>query len=255
MKAVIGMLVALAALLSPATVRADDQFALLVIATPSTYHYEYIPVARDSIERLARLHGFGVTWTHDPAAFDGDLGRYAAILFLNTPPEQLNEEQRRHFEAYIRAGGNAMVVHRAAIVPPAAWPWFERLVGRSFVNHPMLQTGVVTVADPGFPAAFGLPARWIWSDEFYVTADPFRIAIHPVLKVDETSYDPLRIWPGQVGLRMGADHPEAWYHEYDGGRVFVTLLGHQAEMYRDERYLQHLLGGIYWTATGRGRPR
>ena len=243
--------VAVAAL--PAMAAAEDQFRVLVIATPSTYHYEYIPVARDNLERVARLHSFALEWTSDPARFDGDLSGFAAILFLNTPPERLSASQRTRFEAYMRAGGNAMVVHRAAIVPKDEWPWFEKLVGRSFVNHPKVQTGVVTVADPGFPAAFGLPSRWIWSDEFYVTANPYRIAIDPVLRVDESSYDPTLIWPGQVGHRMGPDHPEAWHHRYEQGRVFVTLLGHQADMYRDERYLQHLLGGLYWTATGRGQ--
>ena len=90
---------------------------------------------------------------------------------------------------------------------------------------------------------------------FYVTSNPYRITINPVLKVDEASYDPAKIWPGQVGKRMGGDHPEAWFQQYEKGRVFVTLLWHNVEMYRDERYLQHLLGGIYWTATGLGRQR
>lgn len=255
MKAVVRVLAALFWVFMPSPGAAENQFNLLVIATPSKYHYEYIPVARDSLERLARLHSFGVTWTNDPAVFDGDLRQYAAVMFLNTPAEQLNEAQRRHFEDYIRAGGNAMVVHRAAIVPTNAWPWYEKLVGRSFINHPMIQTGVISVADKGFPAAFGLPEHWLWSDEFYVTDNPYRVTINPVLKVDEASYDPTRIWPGQVGKRMGGDHPEAWYHRYEGGRVFVTLLGHNADMYRDERYLQHLLGGIYWTATGLGQQR
>lgn len=253
MKAIVRLLAALLWLFSPSASWAEDQFKVLVIATPSKYHYEYIPVARESLERLARLHAFGITWTNDPAVFDGDLHQYAAVVFLNTPAEQLTAAQRRHFEDYMRAGGNAMVVHRAAIIPPNAWPWYEKLVGRSFVNHPMIQTAVVTVADKGFPATFGIPERWIWSDEFYVTANPYDIRIDPVLKVEEASYDPSRIWPGQIGKRMGEDHPEAWFRPYEKGRVFVTLLGHTPEMYRDERYLQHLLGGIYWTATGLGR--
>ncbi|TPG54678.1 ThuA domain-containing protein [Sphingomonas glacialis] len=237
----------------PATTWAEDQFKVLVIATPSKYHYEYIPVARESLERLARLHAFGITWTSDPGVFDSDLHQYAAVVFLNTPAEQLSEAQRAHFEDYMRTGGNAMVVHRAAIIPPKAWPWYEKLVGRSFINHPMIQTAVVTVADKAFPATFGVPDRWIWSDEFYVTANPYDVRINPVLRVDEASYDPTRIWPGQVRKRMGEDHPEAWFRDYEKGRVFVTLLGHTPDMYRDERYLQHLLGGIYWTATGLGR--
>ena len=248
-------LAGLLGIFAPTAGWAEDQFQLLVIATPSKYHYEYIPVARDSLEWMAKLHAFGVTWTSDPAVFDGDLHRYAAVMFLNTPAEQLSESQRRHFKEYVRAGGNVVVVHRAAIIPPNAWPWYEKLVGRSFVNHPMIQTGVLNVSDKSFPATFGLPEHWIWSDEFYVTSNPHRISINTVLRVDESSYDPTRIWPGQVGRRMGPDHPEAWYQHYEKGRVFVTLLGHNVEMYRDDRYLQHLLGGIYWAATGLGQQR
>lgn len=255
MSRVLRALVALAALLLPMVARAYPQFTLLVIAAPSKYHYEYIPVARESLEKLGRLHAFAVDWQKDGAPLDGDLTRYAAILLLNTPADDFTPTQRAGLERYLQAGGNAVVVHRAAIIPSGAWPWYERLVGRSFVNHPMIQTAVVNVLDKGFPAAFGLPDHWLWSDEFYVTTNPFDIAIHRVLGVDEASYDPTRIWPGQVGHRMGKDHPEAWFHRYEKGRVFVTLLGHEAEMYRDDRYLQHLLGGIYWAATGLGEQR
>lgn len=255
MKAIVRALVTLFLSLLPAAAWADDQFKLLVIATPSKYHYEYIPVARENLERIAKLHSFGVTFTADPAVFDGDLTPYAAVMFLNTPAEQLTETQRRHFEEYMRAGGNAIVVHRAAIIPDKAWPWYEKMVGRSFVNHPLVQTAVIDVVDRSFPAAFGLPDHWIWSDEYYVTTNPFGVTINPVLNVDEASYDPTKIFPGQIGKPMGKDHPESWYAHYEKGRVFVSLLGHNLEMYRDERYLQHLLGGIYWAATGLGQKR
>jgi type 1 glutamine amidotransferase len=258
MRAIRALLVLIAAtfatLAFPASAWADPQYRLLVLAIPNKYHYEYIPIARDSLEHLARLHDFELTYTNDPATFEGDLKRYAAVMFLNTPGEELNPAQRRNFENYMREGGNAIVVHRAAIAKPGDWPWYEKLVGRSFVNHPMFQTGVVTPADPGFPATFGLPHRWIWSDEFYVTTNPHGVKVESVLRVDETSYDPTRIWPGQVAKAMG-DHPVAWQHQYEKGRVFVTTLGHNGEAYRDPQYLAHLMGGIYWAATGLGQQR
>ena len=246
---------ALMVMLAPLSARAESQFRLLVLAVPNTYHYEYIPIARDSLERLAKLHSFDFTWTNKAESFDGDLSRYAAILFLNSPGDQLNAAQRANFEAYMRGGGNAMIVHRAAITPPGEWPFYERLVGRRVGVHPKLQTGVVTVRDTSFPATFGVPARWIWSDEFYVTTNPYDVSIIPVLDVDESSYDPTLIWPGQVSKPMGKNHPVAWHHVYEKGRVFVTTLGHNGEMYRDPAYLTHLMGGIYWTATGRGAAR
>ncbi len=249
------LLAMLLALIFAPVALAQSQYRLLVLSIPNTYHYEYIPVARDSLERLAKLHAFEFTWANRTDVFDGDLSQYAAVMFLNTPGEELNPAQRRKFEDYMRAGGNAIVVHRAAITPPGQWTWYETMVGRSFVIHPMLQTGVVTVADRGFPASFGVPDRWIWSDEYYVLSNPHDVRINPVLKVDESSYDPTKIWPGQVSRPMGEDHPVAWYHHHEKGRVFVTTLGHDVEMYRDPNYLAHLMGGIYWAATGRGQQR
>ena len=234
---------------------ADNQFKLLVLAIPNKYHYEYIPIARDSLERLAKLHAFELVWTNKTQVFEGDLRQYAAVMFLNTPGEELNPAQRARFEEYMRGGGNAIVVHRAAITPADNWPWYEKLVGRRVGVHPMLQTGVVTTVDKGFPATYGLPERWIWSDEFYVTTNPYNVKINPVLNVDESSYDPRKIWPGQVSEPMGKDHPIAWHHRHEQGRVFVTTLGHNGEMYRDPQYVGHLMGGIYWTATGLGQRR
>jgi uncharacterized protein len=245
--------VAVLALAAAADSLADSQFKLLVLAMPGKYHYEYIPIARDSLEKLGKLHAFDITYTHRPEAFDGDLKQYAAVMFLNTPGEELNAGQRAKFETYMKGGGNAIVVHRAAITPPNEWPFYEKLVGRRVGVHPMLQTGVVTVEDKGFPATYGLPERWIWSDEFYVTTNPYNVRIHPVLNVDESSYDPEKIWPGQVSKGMGREHPVAWYHQVEGGRVFVTTLGHNGEVYRDAQYLGHLMGGIYWAATGKGQ--
>jgi type 1 glutamine amidotransferase len=250
------MLVAGAAALSSSHAT-DTQFKLLVLAIPNKYHYEYIPIARDSLEKLARLHAFELTYANKPDVFEGDLKQYAAVMILNTQAaEELNPAQRARFEAYMREGGNAVVVHRAAITPPAGqpnhWGWYEKLVGRTFRTHPMLQTAAVDTVDARFPATYGIPARWIWSDEWYETTNPYQVAIHPVLNVDESTYDPTKIWPGQVANGMGREHPVAWWHQVDKGRVFVTLLGHNGEMYRDPQYLAHLWGGIWWAALGKG---
>lgn len=234
---------------------ADPQFKLLVLAAPNKYHFEYIPVARESFEQLGKLHAFEFTWTNQLGALEGDLTPYAAIVLMNTSGEEFSEAQRSKFEQYVRGGGNVVVVHRAMIIPPNKWPWYEKLVGRTFTIHPMLQTAVVHTVDRQFPATFGIPERWIWSDEWYEFSNPFKVAVNPVLNVDESTYDPTRIWPGQVAKGMGKEHPVSWYHRVEQGRVFVTALGHSVHMYRDPQYLSHLYGGIYWAALGKGIVR
>ncbi len=47
---------------------------------------------------------------------------------------------------------------------------------------------------------------------------------------------------------MGADHPVAWLHSYDGGRAFYTALGHTSESYSEELFLQHLTHAVEWAA-------
>lgn len=255
MKKAILCLLAWCALLSPSLATAQAQFKLLVLAAPNKYHYEYIPVARESFEKLGKLHNFEFTWTNQLGALEGDLKPYAAIVLMNTSGEEFSEAQRRKFEDYVKGGGNVAMVHRAIIIPADKWPWYEKLVGRSFRIHPIVQSAVVHTLDSKFPATFGLPARWIWSDEWYELTNPHDVAINTVLGVDESTYDPTRIWPGQVARGMGRDHPVAWHHNVGGARVFVTSLGHSVHMYQDPQYLSHLYGGIWWAATGKGQVK
>ncbi len=232
---------------------AQGQFKVLVVAIPNKYHHDYAVVAKPQFERLSQTHAFDLTWSWNTTPFDGDLSQYATIVLLNTPGDELVGEQRGRLEAYVRGGGGVVAVHRALIFnPPGEWPWFERLVGRKFRIHPIVQTATVRVEDASFPATFGLPARWVWTDEWYEFEAPLVTGMRTVLSVDESTYDPTRIWPGQVAHGMGADHPVAWYHHYDGGRVFVTALGHTPALYDDRLYLEHLYGGIWWAATGKG---
>ena len=147
-------------------------------------------------------------------------------------------EGQRHGDA---AGGNAVIVHRAIISKPGVWPWYEKLVGRSFKIHPMLQSAVVHTVDASHPATFGLPARWIWSDERYEFTNPHGVTINPILKVDERSYDPTKIWPGQTATGAGRRPPRGLVPHLRERPRFVTALGHNAEMYKDPTYL-----GLLW---------
>ena len=250
MKSLVVPLLAAAAFLSrPA--RGQTQFEILVLAVPEKWHRDCIPVARQSFEQLAQHHQFGLTWAADAAALEGDLTRFAAIVFLNTPGEALNPAQRAAFEAYVHRGGGFVGVHMA-VATKREWPWYERLAGRSFRIHPQVQTAVLRVTDRNFPATMPVPEAWVWTDEWYEFDEALVPDLRVVLTVDETTYDPTRIWPGQVAKGMGACHPIAWYHAFEGGRSFVTALGHMPELYRDPIFLAHLYGGIYWAATGRG---
>jgi len=63
--------------------------------------------------------------------------------------------------------------------------------------------------------------------------------LHILMTIDEKSYE---------GGEMGASHPMAWYHKFDGGKAFYTELGHTNESYEDPLFLIHILGGIQYAA-------
>ena len=165
------LLLCLATLL-PCIARAQDQFKVLVVATPNRYHHDYTVVAKPQFERMAQRHGVDLTWSWNSAPFDGDLSPYAAIVLLNTPGDELKAAQRTNFETYVRKGGGVVAVHRTLIFnPPGEWPRFERLIGRTFRIHPMVQTATVRVEDG---AAYG-------EAETNTTVRAWRVATPPEL--------------------------------------------------------------------------
>jgi hypothetical protein len=120
-------------------------------------------------------------------------------------------------------------------------PWFSRLTGGSarFRNHPAQQTATMVVESPNHPSTTMLPKQWVRFDEWYnFTANP-RPDVHVLLTLDESTYS---------GGSMGADHPIAWCHNFEGGRSWYEGAGHVDSSYTDPLFLEHLLGGIEWTA-------
>ena len=92
------------------------------------------------------------------------------------------------------------------------------------------------VVNKNHPSTKHLPDTWERFDEWYNFKN-LNPDVTVLIKIDETSY---------TGGKNGDNHPMAWYHEYEGGKVFYTELGHTKESYSDPVYLQHLLGGIQY---------
>jgi type 1 glutamine amidotransferase len=140
---------------------------------------------------------------------------------------------------YIEHGGGFLGIHAASDMHPV-WPWFEGLVGTRFKRHPAIAPATVRIEGPRTAATRGLPAAWTRTDEWYdFTFDP-RARVRVLATVDESTY---------AGGGMGADHPIAWCHRYDGGRSVYTAMGHTKESYADPAFTdRHLLGALEMAA-------
>jgi type 1 glutamine amidotransferase len=157
-------------------------------------------------------------------------------------PEQTEKDA---LKKYIEHGGGYVGIH-AATDAEKGWPWYGELAGAYFKGHPTPQMATLDVVDPNTIVTKMLPAKWQRKDEWYhfynVSKD-----IHVLVTLDEST---ITYKPNEEQLKMGADHPMIWWHDFDGGRAFYTELGHTDESYDEPLYQQHLLAGIEY-AIGR----
>jgi type 1 glutamine amidotransferase len=213
---------------------------ILVHSKTTGFRHDSIPEGVHALVLLGKERGWVVEATEDPASFHAPrLSRFDTVLFLNTNGEVLDDAGRKALVAFVRSGKAFVGVHGAAATEPD-WPWYGALVGATFKTHPAVQPAVVTVEDAEHPATRHLPASWRRSDEWYAFHENPRGEVRVLLTLDESSYE-----PGEGA--MGADHPLAWCHDFEGGRAFYTALGHTDESYRDALFLEHLAGGIAWS--------
>ncbi|NDE11353.1 MAG: PKD domain-containing protein, partial [Chitinophagia bacterium] len=214
---------------------------ILVFTKTTGYHHESIAAGIDAIGTLGKQNKFLVDTTSDASWFTEDsLKKYAAVVFLSTTGDVLDNYQEAEFERYIQAGGGFVGIHAAADCE-YDWGWYGRLVGGYFTSHPgitdtfkNIQPGVFNVVDANHISTKQLPKQWSRTDEFYSFKN-LNKDVKVLITIDEKSYN---------GGKNGDNHPMAWYHDYDGGRAFYTNLGHTTESFSEAPYLNHILGGI-----------
>ncbi len=236
-------IVLIATSLSPAFAGDPSAPRLLAFSATQGFRHGSISAAQTALGQLAQDNGFAVDFTEDPAEFNSsNLTDYAAVAFLLTSGDVLNANQQAAFEAYIRAGGGYVGIHSASDTE-YSWPWYGELVGAYFDRHPAQQTATLSVENSDHPASRELPASFQRFDEWYDFQTNPRGSVNVLLTIDESTYN---------GGGMGADHPIAWYHEFDGGRSFYTAMGHTNDSYSEPLFLAHLLGGIEYALGGEG---
>jgi len=248
-------LVILSALILPGVFAQDQkQFKALLFTRTMGYHHASINEGVDAIKALAARHFFTVDWEEDPAKFDDEnLKQYDVIIFLNTSGDILEADQQNAMEKFIRSGKGFVGIHSASDTE-YDWEWYPKMVGRMFHIHPVIQTAKIKVENHNFPGLELMPDERWWTDEWYEFGEEKIDNLNYLISLDESTYDPNVEWKDREikGDGMGDFHPMSWYHKYDGGRAFYTAMGHMPETYSDPVFLEHIFGGIYWAATGKG---
>ena len=178
-----------------------------------------------------------------------DLSRYRLIVwnYVNWSRAVVSEAARRNLAAYIRNGGGFAVIHfaDAAFGPDlpggtaAEWPEFRRICPRvwdeSKSTHDAYGPFFVTVTDPTHPAAFRI-AGYEAKDELYGR---------------QQGDAPVHIVATARSKATGKDELVAFVHEYGKGRVFQTVLGHDAAAIRVPGTTRLIRYGSLWASGAR----
>ena len=90
------------------------------------------------------------------------------MVFLNTTGNVLNDAQQNEFERYIQAGGGYVGIHASSDCE-YDWPWYGKLVGAWFLDHPCHPATYkmkYTVVDKNNIFTQGMPETFERKDEF-----------------------------------------------------------------------------------------
>ena len=219
----------------------EAQPSLLVFSKTEKFRHQSIPTAQEAIRQMAVQENWQVTFTEDATAFESDsLHRYEVVVFLLTSGNVFNTIQEEALKKYIEQGGGFVGLHSATDTE-YDWLWYHGLVGAQFSKHPKPQEATLQIVNILHPATQHLKPKYeiTFTDEWYDFRAPVLPEVNVLLNLGET------IYPDE---KKGGNHPIAWYRYYEGGRSFVTGLGHLEETYANPVFLQHLRGGIKWAA-------
>jgi type 1 glutamine amidotransferase len=209
------------------------------------YIHDNIKASVEALKKIGAENNLVVDVSDDPAVMTVvNLAKYSCLIFSNTNNETFaTEEQKAAFVDYIHKGGAFVGIH-SSCGSERSWPWFWSMLGGKFKRHPKHQPFDIKVIDKNNPSTEMLPDIWKWDDECYYL-DNLNPDIHILMVADlKTINDPQKAeYPGQV---FGDYFPLAWYHTFEGGRVFYTAIGHDIAHYSDPLYVKHLTGGILW---------
>jgi type 1 glutamine amidotransferase len=201
------------------------------------------------IIRLLNAEGIAVDYTETVTNLS-NLNQYSAVIFFSNSRDALWDHGRAVNPAlavstttsayldqakvllrqYMRAGGGFVAIHNAHGTE-YNWPWYEGLLGNSnYYDHGNFQNGdMVIVGDDPTTTAVGPVGTHIgFKDEWY-NLTPYPTNVKFLVTVDESTLATKRsTHPG-----FPTFHPVAWCHYYNGGRAWITTLGHDVSATSD----------------------
>ena len=229
---------------------------VLMLSTPQdAEHREAIAASREAMKGAEASSGLLVDTTSDPGALTPqNLGRYDvlflanALLGMRRPVEETDtakeglasETQRAAIAGFVDGGGGLAVAH-TGLDSFHRWDAYREMVGGGLLEeHPWTQEVRLNVEDRGNAAVTHLGESFRIRDQIYVLDRNPRWNGQVLLSLDMPS---VGVDPGSADQSRD-DHPVSWIRRHGKGRVFVTTLGHFAEVWRHPGFARHVSEGL-----------
>ena len=173
-------------------------------------------VAQATLVQWAAERGIKADYTEDLSQFR--LNNYQAVIFLSSNRDTLDDTAQTTLMQYIRGGGGFVGIHNA-FGAEYSWQYYEGLLGgANFYNHGPNRDGTVETINNRDVSTTGMPQTWAFKDEWY-NLIPYPSFVNVLLEVDKATSE-------ATPAGHGENHPVSWCQYYDGGRAWLTTLGH-----------------------------
>ena len=215
-----------------------------------------------------KTRAFTTVHTEDPSFFDADrLKEFDAVVMLNVTGEclapkkvdQLDaaekdvlEQRKKNLHEFVRQGKGILGTHSATDAF-YSWKTYGDMMGGWFTGHPWHEDVHVKVDSPDHPLTvmFDSEKGFNVKDEIYQFAprqggsfggyQPYsRDKLRVLLSLDAKKFNVSK------GARADDDYAISWIREYEQGRVFYSVLGHNGFIFHHPTILKHYLAGLQY---------
>ena len=212
---------------------------LLVVTVTKGFRHGSIPTAEKVLAQLAESSG---SFDVDYVRTDEDmkikmtiesLKKFDGVIFANTTGD-LPLPDKDGFIKWIKSGKAFIGMHSCSDTFHG-FPAFVDMLGGEFLTHGAQATVVCLNQDLKHPAVRHLGKSFTIHDEIYLLKSFHRNRVHGLLTLDK-----------HPNTKMPGDYPIAWSKKVGLGNIFYTSLGHRNDVWENEKYQAHILGGIRW---------
>jgi type 1 glutamine amidotransferase/predicted dehydrogenase len=216
------------------TIRPEKKVLIFSKNASWAYRHASIEHADSCIKAYCEKRGILAEISEDANLFnDENLQKYSALVLLSANQDIFDADQEAALQRYIRSGGGLVGIHSTSGVE-RNWKWFNQMLGATFNYHPPQQNGTIKVIDHNHPSTKNLPNEWKRWDEWYHFG-PMTNKLHILMVLDSTTFE---------SKSHTQNYPNAWYHDFENGRIFYTAGGHLEKDYEDPMFMEHVFGGI-----------